>query len=431
MSIYRRGAMTLMGGTALGQALGVLMIPVLARVYSPAEFGVYTVVMALAAPLTTIATLRFELAVPLPRRNSHAYALVAAGFISTLLVTLVALVVTLALPDAISSALGKPDLPSSLWLVPVIAGSMAFYLLLGQLALRELRFRALAGRNALQSMVTLLLQFLAGTSGHSSLGLPIGVAGGQSLGLLALLRGSGLRSREARWGLRPRVIRVVARRYRRFPLYLTISGLMNVLGLQLPVLLIAAANSTDVAGWLGMAQRVLAFPVMLIGAALGQVYLASAARAVRGDTGLVSPLLRTTTKRLSVLAVAIGVPVLALGPWLFESVLGESWRTSGVYGQALAVGLIVQLVAVPISTTLSVLERQGLQFAWDGLRLVLVSGAVYLSIRAGASPQTVVWVLSAGLAITYAASIQLSWRAANHADRTTTQRLAARSARRE
>lgn len=417
MSTYRRGALTLMGGTAFGQALGVLLIPVLARVYSPAEFGVYTVVMALAAPLTVIATLRFELAVPLPRRDSHAYALVAAGSVSTLFVILLSLVVALAAPDAISSALSKPELASALWLVPLIAGSMALYVLLGQLALREMRFSALAGRNAVQSTSTLLLQVLAGMSAHSSLGLPAGVAGGQAIGLLALLRGAGLRSASAQWGVRPRVIRYVARRYRRFPLYLTVSGLMNVLGLQIPVLLIAAANSAAVAGWLGMAQRVLAFPVMLIGAALGQVYLASAARTTREGTGLVSPLLLATAKRLAVVAVAIGVPVMAFGPWMFATVLGENWRTSGAYGQALAVGLIMQLVAVPISTTLAILERQRLQFAWDGLRLIIVSGAVYLSIRVGASPENVMWVLGGALAITYGTSIQLSFRVAKQADR--------------
>lgn len=410
--------MALMGGTAFGQALGVVMIPFLSRLYSPTEFGVYTVVMALAAPLTTIATLRFELAVPLPRRDSHAYALVVAGFISTVIVSLLALIVTLAIPDAIGTALGNSDLPVALWLVPVVGGSMAAYLLLGQLALRELRFGALAGRNAVQSTATLLLQLLAGVSGHSSLGLPAGAAGGQCVGLLALLRGAGLHSAPARWGLRPRVIRVVTRRYRRFPMYLTVSGLMNVLGLQLPVLLIAAANSAEVAGWLGMAQRVLAFPVTLIGAAVGQVYLASAAKSIRAGTGLVLPLLRVTARRLGLVAVAIGAPILVFGPWLFATVLGESWRTSGAYGQALAIGLIVQLVAVPVSTTLTVLERQGLQFAWDALRLIVVSGAVYLAIRMGASTQTVMWVLGAGLAFTYAASIHLSWRVARDADRT-------------
>lgn len=49
-------------------------------------------------------------------------------------------------------------------------------------------------------------------------------------------------------------------RYRRFPLFLAPSGLLKVLGQQLPVLLVAYWYGSSVAGWLGLTLRVWPSP---------------------------------------------------------------------------------------------------------------------------------------------------------------------------
>ena len=98
LSSSRRGALAIFGGTAGGQALALVSVPVLTRLYSPANFGGFNVLSSLVAIVGTVAALRFELAVPLPEREQDAHGLVALGLMSTgLTFVLTSLVVALVL----------------------------------------------------------------------------------------------------------------------------------------------------------------------------------------------------------------------------------------------------------------------------------------------------------------------------------------------
>lgn len=73
---FVRNVAVLAGGTAAGQAIVVLASPVLTRLYTPEDFGVLAVYASLLCVLSTVATLRYELAIPLPKRDEDAAALV-------------------------------------------------------------------------------------------------------------------------------------------------------------------------------------------------------------------------------------------------------------------------------------------------------------------------------------------------------------------
>lgn len=415
-----RGAIAIMSGTAAGQAITLIAMPMLSRLYDPNAFGTYTILLALATPLTTIATLRFELAIPLPKRDVQAYGLVWLGMISAFTMCGVCTIVSLTLNQTLAGAFGHNDLAPVLWLVPAMAISMAIYLLLSQLALRAMQFQMIATRNATQAITSVAFQLIFGKVGFSATGLPLGTAGGQAVGTLSMvgiLRSDWSTLKRA---ARPRLLMALAHRYQRFPRYLTLSGLLNNMGLQLPVLLIAGSYSASVTGWLGMAQRVLAVPVMLIGTAMAQVFLANASKAVREQQPSLVLEIKSTTRRLLLLSVLVAIPILVAGPRAFELVLGTQWRTSGVYAQGLVFGLLAQLVVSPVSGTLSVLERQGAQLAWDTFRLATVSASVAVGVRIGLSAQQVMWIFGSTLAITYAALLIMCLKAASSYDRSTT-----------
>jgi len=120
----------------------------------------------------------------------------------------------------------------------------------------------------------------AGLTDLKTGGLILGLGVGQATSAVSLVKGSALLSDQARDGREWRRLRQLARRYRRFPLVLAPSGVLNVMGLQLPVVLIAYWYGSSVAGWMGLTQRVLSLPVMLVGTAIAQVFPASRSRRV-------------------------------------------------------------------------------------------------------------------------------------------------------
>ncbi len=408
LSPSRRGVLAILGGTAGGQTVALVTAPVISRLYSPSNFGVFTVLFSLVTIVGTVAALRFELAVPLPEKDRDAHGLVALGLMSTCLTFALTSVFVAFDGSRLALAFDQPNLMPWLWFVPLTSMVMGAYLVLNQLAIRHRRYGAIARRNLMQSVAMVTTQVAAGLSDLKAGGLIMGLAVGQGTSAVSLVNGSNLFSGEARDGRQWHRLRQIAKRYRRFPLVLAPSGLLNVMGLQLPVVLIAFWYGSSVAGWMGLTQRVLSLPVMLVGTATAQVYIAELARAARDDLDRAKRLFFVASQRLLMVAIAAALALIVVGPFLFGLVFGTPWKTSGTYAQALAVSLGAQLVAVPVSQTLIVFERQITQLGWDTGRLALVAGAVGMCHLLGGSALATIWAYGLSSASAYTVSWWLS-----------------------
>src|SRR5579859_6097194 len=69
-------------GAAGGQAVSLLLSPLLTRLYSPQEFGTLSVYSAIVAILVVISSLRYELALPLVRDDEDAVNLMAVCLVA-------------------------------------------------------------------------------------------------------------------------------------------------------------------------------------------------------------------------------------------------------------------------------------------------------------------------------------------------------------
>ena len=397
-----------MAGTAAGQLVAAAAAPVLSRLYSPSDFGVFSVVSALAITLGTVTALRYESAIPLPSTDEDARSLVVVGMIICLVSALLLGLAVWLFSPWVAEMLDEPRLKPWLITVPLIAALFGLFRLLNQWALRAQRYAATARRNVLQSVVTVVVQIVVGWRAPGAGGLVSGLAVGQGLGAASLLSGASLRGKVARESLGTNLVR-----YRRFPLTLAPAGLINAAGVYVPLLMVAALYGTDAAGWLGFTQRILALPMMLIGQSVAQVYLSELAKTHRDGTSGEAALFWSATKKLSILGALGAAVFLCAGPGLFALVFGGAWRTSGSMAQALSISLAAQLVASSLSQTLVVFERTGLQLAWDITRLATVVGTIALCSAQGASLLTCIWALSVASALTYALSWELSRRAVN------------------
>lgn len=386
IAIRYKSVLSIAAGSAGGQLLGAAALPLLARFYTPSDFGVLAVITAYAVMLASVSTLRIELAIPLPADDEDARAIVRLCFVVALVTFSAAVVVSVMIRPVLSIELLRWS-----WAIAPIALSMSLFTILNQYALRELRFGAVGRRSLIQSVVTATVQVGLGVVSLGPFGLLIGYASGYFFGAGSLLPGSGV----LKGGAHPfSRLGAMLRRYRRFPLLLAPSGLLNVAGVQLPIVFMAWIYGGDVAGWLGMTQRVIGLPVTLIGTAMAQVYLAHIARRVRSDLNSALALFYRATRGLLVAAGLLLMVTLILAPTAFQFVLGSEWGQSGDYARALAFGMAAQLVASPLSQTLIALERAGTQFAWDASRAGLVLGGITIVSASGASPIVTIWVLS-------------------------------------
>lgn len=388
-----RPTLTLLAGGALAQALPLLLGPWLARLYSPAEWGVYQLFLVVAANIAVVACARYEFALPLAADAAEADALRRLCLWLLLAAT------------AISALLG---LAWMLWTVPARSAWLPLWLPLAVAALgglslatlwatRAQRFQALALARVLQHGGTALLQGLAGTLQAGLQGLVAAMV------LAAALAWGVLRLPLAGWlSLRAPAERAalgqVLRKHREFPLLNTPHAFLGALQDTVTLALITAWLGPAAAGAWGLALRYLKAPATLVGGALSQALYPRLA----AGGGQVTVEARATVRRAMLTLAAIAAPLVALlwafAPPLFAWAFGEPWREAGELARSLALYIGVHFVASPLAVVTMAWQAQ----AW-ALRLALVGqGAFLLALVVGlqlGSLAAAGWVVSGVTAV--------------------------------
>lgn len=350
---FVRHVLALMSGTAAAQVLVIAITPLLSRLYTPAEFGILAAFTSVVALVSAVATLRYDMAIMLPKAESDAAALKNTATWIAFAVGIVTTVVMLLLGAPIARAINAPE--AAPWLV--LAGLAAFTLAeigaLGYWLNRHSRYSDMARNRVLQSGSTALAQLaLAFVKPLGVGGLILGTLVGQTVSILGLRR----RSRDLKdfpaptWAQR----KALVARYRRMPLWNAPTALVDAVRMN-GINLVIAAVSIGALGQFSMAWRMVEVPAALIGSALAQVFFQRLSVVPHGE------MLRAA--RLSVIRSALlgFVPfalVFALSPWLFPIVFGAEWVDAGRYAQALTPWLFLNLVTSPISTIFVVTEKQ-------------------------------------------------------------------------
>lgn len=404
---FTRSVVTLASGTAVAQLLLALATPVLTRLYAPADYGTLAVYSATLTVLLVLGSLRYEMAIPLPDDDAVAGSLLALAFALLAATTTVVAALVWLVGDAFIAAVNVPALRPYRWLIPVGFAGAGTYQVLAYWAIRRREFGRVARTKLTQGVGQVVTQVALGLTHAGAPGLLIGdvvgrVAGGGGLGLAAF-RGRPMA------GVSRASLIAAADRYRRFPLFSTWAGLLNIGSLQLPSILFAAFFGAAAAGLYALSYKMLVLPTMLVGQAVGQVFLSRAA-SVAGEPAR----LRQLTERTALVLFAGGLPVFAAvalgGPQLFAGVMGSRWVLAGRYAQVLAPWFVVWLVSSPLSSLLSVREWQRSALAFSGFEFILRLGSLVAGWRSG-SPMLAVVLLSASGVIISIASIARFLRA--------------------
>lgn len=401
-SSFAKSVALLAGGTASAQILTLLASPLLTRLYIPADFGVLAVYAAVLGILSVVASLKYELALPLAETKTAAANLLV---LCLGLVACIALLTALVIGVAGSSLVGLANIPQLepyLWLVPVGVFSVGLYQALNYWAVYARRFGIIARTKLSQSLSQNLSQLGLGFLGLTPLGLLIGQVLGQGAGVTGLGTAAWQETKEELRAVRPNSLLTYAKRYRRFPLFSSGSAFLNTAGLQLPALLLAALYGPQIAGWFALSERVVKLPLAFIGQSVAQVYLAEAANLALSDRGALQRLFRKTARQLLLVGIIPLGLVALIAPWLFRIVFGEEWATAGNYVQVLALMYLFRFVMMPLSQTLNVLERQDLQLVWDAVRVSLVCVVFFLAYFLGWSALNAILMYGIAMSLSYA-----------------------------
>ncbi len=365
MTDFVKPVLVLIGGGAIAQMIPLALGPMLTRLYTPEQFGHYTLFAAIAVNCSVVACWRYEYALPLVADEGKARDLMA-------LCQRVLIVTTLASCPLAWWLGAQGRLEAWAWLPPMVAfaGAVQWLTLW---ATRAKRFPALAGARLLQYGGGALAQAAAGASSLVH-GLIVGPVLAAAATLIALRHPAPLGGWLALWRVPRTAWQAAAREHRSFPLLNTPHAFAGALQDTLTVVLLIWWSGDAAAGFWGLALRYLKAPATLVGGAVSQVLYPRLA----GSDAATS--LRVVRQVMLVLALAVAPLVMALmlfGPALFELLFGPRWREAGELSRALAPYIGAHFVASPLSVVTMAWERQG----W-ALRLALAGQVMFIGALA-------------------------------------------------
>ncbi len=386
-SPFARNVLVVMSGSAIAQALGFALSPVISRLFSPADFGVFGSFNAVITVIGAAATLEYSKAIVLPKDNLEAFHLFLASCLSTVGVTLLCLLTCCFLPGTVNGWMHTTGgWALALLVVATLATGLnaACY----SWCVRAKEFSRTSEAQVLRSVSGNSLQIGSGLAHLGAGGLVASNLIADSLATLSLGR-TVLRDWPAlRGSVSWRGLISVIREYRDFPLYSSPQYIVNSLSSGLAVLLLTRYYGLAVAGSYAFGARMIQVPMGFILEALRQVIYQKASEAEQDGKKLGPLYLKTTVGLFTIAAVPVLV-IVVCAPSVFAWVFGSQWRGAGEFGRWIVLWMWLVFSNLPAVIFARIIRIQRRVLMYDLLLFALRALALILGGRYLAAGQTI------------------------------------------
>ena len=396
-----RHMMVLAAGSGAAKAVGALTIPIVTRLYSPEQFGLFTLFLSITATLTPLMSLRYSAALPLPRRDGTAVSLLVACAGILILMSISMTIVFTLFSEKIFSLFSIQQLaPMGPWIVAALSAA-GLYEILTNWGVRKRSFKMLAKAEVSQSVLAGGMKI-----GFSYLALQqIGLIVAHVLSQLTvcIIIVCAVWKETSKLLLRTNVKKIwfMLTFYSDFPKFRLASQLLLIVAVQAPIFFIGASFGPATAGQLGLALVALAVPLTLLGQTTGQAYYSEIARIGIKEPAKILDITTGVIKRLFVMGLAPTVILMFGSTYLFPIFFGKQWHAAGVFCAILSIYLLAQFVASPLGHVLSVFKKQYLFLRINIVRVLLILAIFYFSNRMELTANTTIAIYSVALSVHY------------------------------
>lgn len=406
---FIKNALLLVGGTSLGQLIVFLSSPILTRIYSPEDMGILGTFTALFTICVVFASLRFEMAIPLPKKDTEAAKIVMLCVYILLVVTFILTIVIIFAGNHLLDIFNMSSLKPFIWLLPLSVVGVGLYQIFEWWAVRKKTYSILSKTKVTQSSFMVITQIIMGIFNYKPIGLLIGsiigYMGGSNKLAIPFMKEYFNQIKKIKY----QDYLVTLKKYARFSGFSLGSGILNNTSQQLPVILLGSFYGIGVAGFFSLTIKVIGMPTLLISRSVGKVYLGEISAMKNSQNKNLRKLFVNTTIKLGLLGI---VPFILLGliaPAIFGLLFGTEWSTAGYYLRYLSIMYFLQFVISPVAQTMIIFERTELQFYYDIIRFVLSIGSLIIPHYLGMDVIVTLLIYSITMSIMYLINLIMNY----------------------
>lgn len=332
-------------GTLFAQLITIFVSPIITRIYTPKDFGMYSVYLSIVSLLIVFVTGRYEFAINSTKNEEDAITLFKVVNYLSVISSGVILIAIWLKGDIITETLSLNINKSLLFFIPFTLLLMGLLQSSNYYLNRQKKFQVLAKSKVYQSIVNGTSSISLGLMNFGAYGLIFSNILGVFISQL-FQRIKGIK------GVRYKVdlgrIKNNLKKYKQFPLYNAPSAFFDNLALQAPTFILVKFYSESIVGFYSLTVRVIGLPLGLISTSISQVFLSQVSELHRNNKSY-----KAVVIKLAKYLAAIGLVPLTIislfGPLLFRWIFGEEWIEAGEYARILTIGYFFKFVVSPLS----------------------------------------------------------------------------------
>lgn len=356
-SEFSKNVLTLMTGTTIAQAIPIAISPILTRLYTPEDFGVFALFLSISSLLVVVSTGRYELAIMIPRKDSDASNIAILSIMIAVVISLFSLLIVTVFNYRITSFLENKEISNWLYFIPVTVFLTGIYQSLNYWFNRQKKYRILGKNRVIKSATNSGVNIAIGLSTSGSSGLVMGSIIGQfiSTGILAKMffRDEKQRIMEVK------IVKIIAmaRKYIHFPKINMFHAFLDMAkGFAVNIFLVKFYD-TFTLGQFYMVNRILFLPSSLIGTSISQVLFRELAEKYNKKEEFSKIVLGLMIK-LFLFALIPFLAIVFFSKPFFIFIFGENWAVAGELAAAFSPYVLFHFVASPLSIVPLVVNKQ-------------------------------------------------------------------------
>jgi O-antigen/teichoic acid export membrane protein len=354
---YLKQIITLMSGSLMAQIIMLGSIPILTRLYTPSEFGIYSLFISIITIVGNISSLMYEQAIMLPKNDKDANALLFLSFIFTIITSIISFLIVIIFYPIILNYFNNNI--TLVYLLPIGVLFIGILQILNAYTSRNQFYKTMSKARVINAVNLSFIQVSTRYFGNFD-GLVLGKLIADFINILYFINYHIKRNTIQLKNISKRRKKFNINKYHHFPKFQTPTVFLNSISQNIPILLLGYLYSAEVAGYYALTIRVLQAPINLIGASTREVFYQKASKMHANKENFFNLYYKTTINLFKLFLIPLLI-ISIFGEEIYSSIFGEKWSTAGIYSQILIYWILFLFINSPSIMSFSILNLQKIQ----------------------------------------------------------------------
>lgn len=394
----------LLSASVIVQIIGLLIYPILTRLYSPENFGMINLFLSISGVLTIFSTAEFQYSIVLPKSEERAVACFHVGFFCACAFCVI-LLCTIPFSESIAQIFNASDLAHWYWGIPIFVLLSSLWILLNYWYTRQKQFGAISKYQITQCVTNAGAKCGFGFAGFLNGGLIFSALLSPFIALCFSIANTGEKIIKPLFVIDKEENFKALREYANFPKYSLPRAIINYISCNLLILLLTPVFGLTDIGFLGMALTLAFRPINMISESLYKVFYQKTAEHVQNKEHI-----SDFFKRYFTVIFLCIIPLLVIIGFFINEIivflLGSMWNETADIILYMMPWLIATCFFSPICYLADVFQKQNIGLFLEILLIVARLAGIFIGIAQNDFHLAILWYSVASLLVT---AIQIGW----------------------